>query len=52
MALADITNQLRKQEGIGRQKSNDHSQLLERFEALNVELQDAKHRLGMLHNMV
>ena len=42
-ALADITNQLREQEGIARQKSNDHSQLLERFQALNVELQDAKH---------
>ena len=28
------------------------SQLLEQFQALNVELQDAKHRLGMLHDMV
>ena len=51
-ALADITNQLREQEGIARQKSNDHSQLLERFQTLNVKLQDAKHRLGMVHNMV
>ena len=31
MALADITNHLREQEGIAWQKSNDHSQLLERF---------------------
>ena len=46
--LADITNQLREQEAIAQQKSNDHSQLLEWFLALNVELQDAKHRLGML----
>ena len=51
-ALADITNQLKEQEAITQQKSNDHSQLLERFQALNVELQDAKHRLGMLHDMV
>ena len=51
-ALADITNQLKEQEAIAKQKSNDHSQLLERFETLNVELQDAKHRLGMLHDMM
>ena len=50
--LTDITNQLREQEGIAQQKSDNHSQLLERFQALNVELQDAKHRLGMVHNMV
>ena len=50
--LADRTNKLKEQEGIAQQKSNDHSQLLERFQALNVELQDAKHRLGMLHDMV
>ena len=30
-ALADRTNQLKEQEAIARQKSNDHSQLLERF---------------------
>ena len=51
-ALADITNQLKEQEAIAQQKSNDHSQLLKQFQALNVELQDAKHRLGMLHDMV
>ena len=51
-ALADITNQHREQEGIAQQKSNDHSQLLKWFQALNVELQDAKHQLGMLYNMV
>ena len=51
-ALADIINQLKEQEAIAQQKSNDHSQLLERFQALNVELQDAKHRLGILHDMV
>ena len=51
-ALADRTNQLKEQEGIARQKSNDHSQLLEQFQALNVDLQDAKHRLGILHDMV
>ena len=51
-ALADITNQLKEQEAIAQQKSKDYSQLLERFQALNVELQDAKYRLGMLHNMV
>ena len=36
--LADGTNQLKEHEGIAQQKSNDHSQLLERFQALNVEL--------------
>ena len=51
-ALADRTNELREQEGIAWQKSNDHSQLLEWFQALNVELQDSKHRLGMLDDMV
>ena len=52
MALEDKTNQLKEQEAIARQKSNDHSQLLERFQALNVKLQDAKPRRGMLHDMV
>ena len=51
-ALADRTNQLKEQEAIAQQKSNDHSQLLEWFQTLNVELQDAKHRFGMLHNTV
>ena len=51
-ALADRTNHLKEQEAIAQQKSNDHFQLLERFQALNVELQDTKHRLGLLHNMV
>ena len=50
--LVEKTNELREQESLAWQKSNDHSQLLERFQALNVELQDAKHRLGMLHDMV
>ena len=50
--LAEMTNQLREQEAIAQQKSNDHSQLLERFEALNVELQDVKHQLGMLPDMM
>ena len=40
-ALADKTNQLKEQEAISRQKINDHSRLLERYQALNVELQDA-----------
>ena len=52
MALVNIIDQLKEQETSAQQKSNDHSQLLERFQALNVELQDAKHRLGMLHDMV
>ena len=51
-AVEDMTSQLRKQEGIARQNADDHSQLLERFQALNVELQDAKHRFGTLHDMV
>ena len=51
-ALADITSQLREQEGIARQKSDDHSQLLEQFQALNVEFQDVMGQLGMVHNMV
>ena len=52
VALADITNQLREQEGIAQQKLDDHSQLLERFQALNVEFQDVMGQLGMVHNMV
>ena len=52
VTFTDITNQLKEQEAIAQQKSNNHSQLLERFQALNVEFQDAKHRLGMLHDMV
>ena len=51
-AVEDITSQLREQEGIARQKENDHSQLLEQFQALNVEFQDVMGRLGMVHNMV
>ena len=51
-AVADITNQLREQEGIARQKLDDHSQLLEHFQALNVEFQDVMGQLGMVHNMV
>ena len=51
-AVADITSQLREQDGIARQKSDDHSQLLERFQALNVEFQDVMGRLGMVYNMV
>ena len=51
-AVEDITSQLREQEGIARQKANDHSQLLEQFQALNVEFQDVMGRLGMVHNMV
>ena len=39
-AVEDITSQLREQEGIARQKANGHSQLLEQFQALNVEFQD------------
>ena len=50
--MADITSQLREQEGIAQQKSDDHSHLLERFQALNVEFQDVMGRLGMVHNMV
>ena len=52
VAVADITSQLREQEGIARQKSDDHSQLLKQFQALNVEFQDVLGRLGMVHNMV
>ena len=51
-AVEDITSQLREQEGIAWQKANDHSQLLEQFQALNVEFQDVMGRLGMVHNMV
>ena len=40
VAVEDMTSQLREQEGIARQKANDHSQLLEQFQALNVEFQD------------
>ena len=47
-----MTSQLREQEGIARQKENDHSQLREQFQALNVEFQDVMGRLGMVHNMV
>ena len=36
-AVEDMTSQLREQEGIAQQKTNDHSQLLEQFQALNVE---------------
>ena len=36
-AVEDMTSQLREQEGIARQKANDHSQLREQFQALNVE---------------
>ena len=50
--VVDITSQLREQEGIARQKSDNHSQLLEWFQALNVEFQDVMGRLGMVHNMV
>ena len=39
-AVEDMTSQLREQEGIARQKANNHSQLLEQFQALNVEFQD------------
>ena len=51
-AMADITNQLKEQEGIAWQKSDDHSQLLERFQTLNVEFQDVMGQLGMVHNIV
>ena len=51
-AVEDMTSQLRKQEGIARQEADDHSQLLEQFQALNVEFQDVMGRLGMVHNMV
>ena len=51
-AVEDMTSELREQEGIARQKANDHSQLLEQFQALNVEFQDVMGRLGMEHNMV
>ena len=51
-ALVDITNQLKEQEAIAEEKSNNHSQLLERFEALNVELDRAKHQLQMFQDMV
>ena len=51
-ALADITKALKEQEAIAQQKSNDHFQLLKRFEALNVELRDVKHQLQMFHDMV
>ena len=47
-----MTSQLREQEGITQQKANDHSQLCEQFQALNVEFQDVMGRLGMVHNMV
>ena len=51
-AVEDMTSQLREQEGIARQKANDHSQLREHFQALNVEFKDVMGRLGMVHNMV
>ena len=51
-AVEDMTSQLREQEGIAYQKANDHSQLREQFQALNVEFQDVMSRLGMVHNMV
>ena len=51
-AVEDMTSQLREQEGIARQKANDHSQLREQFQALNVEFQDVMGRLGMVYNMV
>ena len=51
-AVEDMFSQLREQEGIARQKANDHSQLREQFQALNVEFQDVMGRLGMVHNMV
>ena len=51
-AVEDMTSQLREQKGIARQKADDHSQLLEQFQALNVEFQDIMGRLGMVHNMV
>ena len=51
-AVEDMTSQLREQEGIAQQKTNDHSQLLEQFQALNVEFQDVMGRLGMVYNMV
>ena len=51
-AVEDMTSQLREQEGIARQKASSHSQLLEQFQALNVEFQDVMGRLGMVHNMV
>ena len=35
--VEDMTSQLREQEGIVQQKADDHSQLLEQFQALNVE---------------
>ena len=50
--VKDMTSQLREQEGIARQKSDNHSQLLEQIQALNVEFQDVMGRLGMVHNMV
>ena len=43
---------LKEQEAIAQQKSNDHSQLLEWFKALNVELDGAKHQLQMFQDMV
>ena len=52
MAVEDMTGQLKEQEGIAQQKANDHSQLLEQFQALNVEFQDVMGRLGMVQNMV
>ena len=52
VAVEDITSQLREQEDIARQKANDHSQLLEQFQALNAEFHDVMGRLGMVHNMV
>ena len=51
-AVEDMISQLREQEGIAWQKADDHSQLLEQFQALNVEFQDVMGRLGMVHNMV
>ena len=50
--MADRNKALKEQEAIAQQKSNDYSQLLERFDALNVELDGAKHQLQMFHNMV
>ena len=52
VAVEDMTSQLRKQEGIARQKANDHFQLCEQFQALNVEFQDVMGRFGIVHNMV
>ena len=50
--MADTTKGLKEQEAIGQQKSNDHSQLLEQFEVLNVELDRAKYQLQMFRDMV